>query len=101
MKRLFLVATVLLAVLFAVYDSARPVRAQQQPAVPGSALIVEPLAPSNASPVAKEKTSYRSLDCAVCHGAGKTLPYLGGEQFHAGAHNAYDRGFHARAIQSG
>jgi formate dehydrogenase gamma subunit len=42
-----------------------------------------------------------SLDCAGCHGAGKTLPFLGGVQFHAEAHKAYDHGFHARAIQNG
>jgi len=42
-----------------------------------------------------------SLDCAGCHGAGKTLPYLGGAAFHADAHNAYGHGFHARAIQNG
>ena len=101
MKRVVSIATVSLAVFFAAYDFSRPVRAQDQPGVLGSALSVEPLEPPIAASSSKEKTGYKSLDCAVCHGAGKTLPYLGGEQFHAGAHSAYDRGFHARAIQSG
>ena len=47
------------------------------------------------------KESAASLDCAGCHGSGKTLPYLGGSLFHADAHKAYDHGFHARAIQNG
>src|SRR6185369_9598995 len=47
------------------------------------------------------KQAAGSLDCAGCHGPGKTLPYLGGGQFHAEAHKAYDHGFHARAIQNG
>jgi formate dehydrogenase gamma subunit len=29
------------------------------------------------------------------------LPYLGGAKFHTDAHTAYDRGFHAQAIQGG
>ena len=41
------------------------------------------------------------LDCQGCHAPGKTLPYLGGAKFHADAHTAYDRGFHARGIQGG
>lgn len=42
-----------------------------------------------------------NLDCQGCHAPGKTLPYLGGARFHTQPHDAYDRGFHARAIQSG
>lgn len=41
------------------------------------------------------------LQCQGCHAPGKTLPYLGGAKFHTQPHEAYDRGFHARAIQSG
>ena len=41
------------------------------------------------------------LDCQGCHAPGKDLPYLGGSKFHADAHTAYDRGFHARGIQGG
>ena len=41
------------------------------------------------------------LQCQGCHAPGKTLPYLGGAKFHTQPHDAYDRGFHARAIQSG
>ncbi len=39
-----------------------------------------------------------TLQCQGCHGAGKTLPYLGGALFHSLQHTAYDKGFHAQAI---
>ena len=52
-------------------------------------------------PSSKEEGPKQGLDCSGCHGAGKTLPYLGAEAFHAEAHNAYDHGFHAHAIQQG
>jgi len=42
-----------------------------------------------------------TLSCQGCHGAGKKLPYLGGALFHTGPHADYDRGFHARSLQSG
>jgi formate dehydrogenase gamma subunit len=42
-----------------------------------------------------------NLECQGCHAPGKSLPYLGGAKFHADAHDAYDRGFHARGIQGG
>lgn len=46
-------------------------------------------------------TASPTLECQGCHAPGKTLPYLGGAKFHADAHAAYDRGFHARGIQGG
>ena len=42
-----------------------------------------------------------NLQCEGCHGTGKTLPYLGGNLFHATPHAAYDRGFHARMLRDG
>lgn len=42
-----------------------------------------------------------NLDCQGCHAPGKALPYLGGAKFHTDVHTAYDRGFHAQAIQGG
>src|SRR6185503_14145657 len=42
-----------------------------------------------------------NLQCQGCHAPGKELPYLGGAKFHTDAHTAYDRGFHAQAIQGG
>ena len=35
-----------------------------------------------------------NLNCAGCHGAGKTLPNLGGELFHKDAHKALDQSVH-------
>lgn len=42
-----------------------------------------------------------NLDCAGCHGPGKTLPYLAGEKFHKDAHSEYDAGYHAKAVNNG
>ena len=42
-----------------------------------------------------------NLQCQGCHAPGKSLPYLGGAKFHSEVHAAYDRGFHAQAIQGG
>lgn len=50
---------------------------------------------------APSPTAIPKLDCQGCHAPGKPLPYLGGAKFHADAHTAYDRGFHARGIQGG
>ena len=60
--------------------------------------------PANSSPTEPSpsaNTFTLTLDCGGCHGAGKTLPYLGGSLFHKEAHEAYDRGFHAKAVQQG
>jgi formate dehydrogenase gamma subunit len=48
-----------------------------------------------------ENTTRPALECQGCHGAGKTLPYLGGGLFHTGPHRDYDLGFHAQSIRSG
>lgn len=37
-----------------------------------------------------------NLNCQGCHGAGKTLPNLAGQQFHKDAHGAYDQSIHGR-----
>ena len=64
----------------------RPFSAQaQMPAQP-------PPAPANLH--AQFPTSVE-LDCAGCHGAGKTLPNLGGDKFHKDAHAATDSSIHA------
>jgi formate dehydrogenase gamma subunit len=42
-----------------------------------------------------------NLDCAGCHGPGKTLPYLGGELFHKDAHGALATSIHARLKEDG
>ena len=41
------------------------------------------------------------LQCSGCHGPGKTLPYLGGAQFHSVPHTGYDRSFHALSKKNG
>ena len=79
-----------------------PAFIQQATQSPGP-LAVQPdlAAPATDDTKRTAKQNAPSLDCAGCHSAGKTLPYLGGGQFHAEAHKAYDHGFHARAIQNG
>lgn len=64
----------------------------------------QPAASQSASPATAAQSQppvKYSLECSGCHGAGKTLPYLGGALFHTDAHNAYNNGFHAKALQSG
>lgn len=74
----------LLAVLAALLILPAAARAQSPSPSPGPAATASP-----------------NLQCQGCHAPGKTLPYLGGARFHADAHAAYDRGFHAQAIQGG
>jgi cytochrome b subunit of formate dehydrogenase/nitrate/TMAO reductase-like tetraheme cytochrome c subunit len=38
------------------------------------------------------------LNCSGCHGAGKTLPNLGGDQFHKDAHGAMTASIHAKLV---
>lgn len=114
MKRYVSITVVVLFALLAVaWQFAAGPRVQAQ-----SATLIEPttqpagrptIQPALAMPATGDSASSAkdaatqtgSLDCAGCHGPGKTLPYLGGGQFHADAHKAYDHGFHARAIQNG
>jgi formate dehydrogenase gamma subunit len=51
--------------------------------------------------VEKENATRPALQCQVCHGAGKTLPYLGGARFHTRPHSDYDHSFHALSIRNG
>lgn len=97
-RKVSISVVVLFAALAIVYQfkAASPVEAQSTPFIQ-SAFAASPTA--SAAPAENKDTG--SLDCAGCHGSGKSLPYLGGAQFHSEAHKAYDHGFHARAIQSG
>ena len=42
-----------------------------------------------------------NLDCAGCHGPGKTLPNLGGQQFHKDAHAATGTSIHSKLGSNG
>lgn len=76
-------------------DSPRAGAQQPQPPAAPPAATTPPASTVNEPPVRV------SLDCAGCHGPGKSLPYLAGDRFHKDAHAAYDTGWHARAAQSG
>src|SRR5207253_9086792 len=96
MKRCFSILIALFFLLiFAVHRPAATTHAQSlaQPAARPAA--------SKTVPAEKENTPEISLDCRPCHGAGKTLPYLGGAVFHQAAHEAYNHGYHAQAVQNG
>lgn len=99
MKRYVSLGTVVLFVFFSIYAFTGRSHAHAQPGIDSSASSLD-TAP-DATSAAKEKASGPGLDCSACHGAGKTLPYLGNALFHAGAYRAYDRGFHGHAIQNG
>jgi cytochrome b subunit of formate dehydrogenase len=50
----------------------------------------------SANQQAQEFPTLVNLQCQGCHGKGKTLPNLGGEQFHKDAHGALDKSIHAQ-----
>jgi formate dehydrogenase gamma subunit len=98
MKRYVPILAVLLFALLGVlcqFEGAQRVQAQS------AAVIQSQFAPSASAPDSPVALSPGTLDCAGCHGTGRTLPFLGGALFHADAHKAYEHGFHARAIQNG
>jgi formate dehydrogenase gamma subunit len=71
----------------------------QNPAKPQPVPVTTPAPATKAE--TSENISGPPLRCEGCHGSGKTLPYLGGAQFHGGVHSDYDRGFHAESIRNG
>ncbi len=84
--------------LFAVFTAAAylltlgDTHAEAQPAP-------SPPAAKTAAPAA-EPTAPK-LDCAGCHGPGRSLPYLAGEKFHKDAHTAMDTSIHAKVAVRG
>src|SRR5215203_1811302 len=99
MKRLLSVAVLLFLLLtFAAdiffKDTARAQTQSSGPVTPNAAGSV-------AAQTGETAEARRRLQCQECHGAGRTLPYLGGSLFHADEHRAYDSGFHAKAHQNG
>ena len=78
--------------LFAAYWPAATTRAQTNPDDSSAAW------PTAAG---KDQATKIALNCSACHGAGKSLPYLGGALFHKEAHEAYNHGYHAQAFQNG
>ena len=121
MKRLILVATLLLLLLFlfalfifnprgharapqtAPPPTAQPPPAaqQQQPPPPQDGLVAPNASGSVAAQTGDSPEARRRLQCQGCHGPGRTLPYLAGSLFHADEHRAYDSGFHAKSHQNG
>src|ERR1044072_7891430 len=90
MKRSASLLTLLLFLFFTIYQT----KAHEQTPERAPATIAE-------QPDASNATKEPKLDCAGCHGANKTLPYMGGAVFHKEAHEAYNHGFHAQALKNG
>ncbi|HEY5839215.1 MAG TPA: hypothetical protein VIT19_09275, partial [Pyrinomonadaceae bacterium] len=71
---------------------------QPSPSIPvrpnEGAVIGRPDAASSPAPRA-------DLQCQGCHAPGKQLPYLAGSLFHNQPHEDYDKGFHAKSLQTG
>lgn len=97
LKRFVTIAMILLfSLFFAASYFYRPevIEAQSQPG-PSSAN-------TNAAPTGTAPSEVKLvMQCEQCHGAGKTLPFLGGEKFHKEPHRDYDLGFHAKAANNG
>ncbi len=80
-------------ILGAVFYCVRQVGSQSQPKAEDPYL--------SANQQSSEFPTNVGLDCAGCHGAGKTLPSLGGEKFHKDAHGATAEGIHGKAAAAG
>lgn len=57
--------------------------------------------PTSSAAPPNQTATKPELQCSGCHGAGKTLPYLGGALFHSAPHTEYDRSFHALSKKNG
>ena len=68
-------------------NSATPINPNQGSVI-GGPNVNQPALPPN-------------LQCQGCHGPGKQLPYMAGSFFHNRPHTEYERGFHAKALQTG
>ncbi len=100
MKRWVLILVVAIALL--VWLSGVPARLQTVIAQRAEAPRSPSQSPSPiASPSSSGKVSSPELQCQGCHAGGKTLPYLGGAQFHVKPHTDYEFGFHALARGKG
>ncbi|HLA11262.1 MAG TPA: cytochrome c3 family protein [Pyrinomonadaceae bacterium] len=95
MRRYFFVASLVLFLLCGsiLWSSIAPSLAQSRVQPEGQ--VNSNTSPTNASQPTETVTP-PNLQCQGCHGPGKTLPYLGGAQFHTEPHAAYSRGYHAQ-----
>jgi cytochrome b subunit of formate dehydrogenase len=63
--------------------------------------VTESPKPDAAQSAAANPSAKPTLQCQGCHGAGRTIPYLGSALFHVEAHKAHDQNVHGRAILNG
>ncbi len=108
MRRYVSIVVVSLFVLFwmvARFAGAGDARTQgpaaAAPAQPAATPADEPQDTSSVAAQLGTEPVKNPLDCRGCHGAGKSLPYLGGSIFHRDAHAAYAENIHAQAFAGG
>ncbi|MBP6002253.1 MAG: cytochrome b/b6 domain-containing protein [Pyrinomonadaceae bacterium] len=90
LKSAAIIAFLLIWATFYFYDSAatEAQNVQVQPNLTGNRQQTQ--FPSNVN-----------LDCAGCHGPGKNLPYIAGEQFHKDTHSALSTSIHNKLAPNG
>lgn len=99
MRRLVLILLVLAG--FLVWLTSRPAQLWATRAQQSETRSLPSSSPSSSPSPTAANARTPDLECQGCHATGKTLPYLGGAQFHAKPHTDYDHGFHALAIRNG
>ena len=69
----------------------------------GAQSEIQPNQPSSAPTNNEERKNQPRvvLDCSGCHGAGKTLPDLGGERFHKDVHQSVEASIHSKLKADG
>lgn len=104
MKRYVALAVVLVAVSIGVSSrviSLRSAGAQATQPSPSPRIRPNEGAVIGGPNAAESPAPSPGLQCQGCHAPGKELPYLAGSLFHNKPHTDYDRGFHAKSLQTG
>jgi formate dehydrogenase gamma subunit len=89
-KAIVTITFLFVAVAFAIFRSVES-NAQNQPDPPKRSINQErAVFPTNVN-----------LECSGCHGPGKSLPFLAGQQFHTDAHSSVNTSIHAKIAANG
>ncbi|MGZ5481908.1 MAG: cytochrome b/b6 domain-containing protein [Pyrinomonadaceae bacterium] len=103
MKRYLIAAVIVAAVSIGIAIRLTSRLADAAQANPGSSPT--PIRPNEGAviggPNAAASPAPPDLQCQGCHAPGKQLPYLAGSLFHNKPHADYEKGFHAKSLQTG
>ncbi len=94
-RSVLLTAVLSVLLLCGLLELRSPAEAQTQQSAKAQLTSSASPAPESVPDASSNKPT---LECNGCHGPGKTLPYLGGAQFHTGPHTEYDVSFHAQSL---